>query len=89
MSDVNVCIHKHSRLGGWGHTYFPGKCLEIIDALRLLLRPFWAEAEPYVVATWPSQYCFQFLPVHIYRTFANLEYHERRYYRLQTLKQYS
>jgi len=35
-----------------------------LDALRLLLRPFWDKSRA-VVATWLAEYCIQFLAVHV------------------------
>ena len=56
MSDVYVCMHKHARLGGSGGM-LPQ---EILDALR----PFWDRSRA-VVATWLTEYCIQFLAVHV------------------------
>ena len=56
MSDLSVCMHKHARLGGSGGM-LPQ---EILDALRLLLRPFWDRSRA-LVATWLVEYCIQFL----------------------------
>ena len=49
----------HARLGGSG-----GMTPRKLDALRLLLRPFWDRSRA-VVATCLAEYCIQFLAVHI------------------------
>ena len=42
---------------------FKGREAGKLDALKSLLRPFWDKGA--VVATWLSEYCIQFLDVHI------------------------
>ena len=57
MFDMYVCMHKHARLGGSGDMLPPGKFYKL-DALRLLLGPFWDRSRA-VVATWLSRYAFK------------------------------
>ena len=47
MSDVYVCMHKHARLGGSGGM-LPLEIFHKLDALRLLLRPFWDRSKTIV-----------------------------------------
>ena len=69
VSVVYVYMRKHARLGGiWGHAP-PGNFLKL-DALRMLLRPFW-DRRIAVVATWLAEYCIQFLAVHACICYAN------------------
>ena len=62
MCDVYVYTYKHERLGGSGGM-FPQKNFKL-DALILLLRPFWDRSRA-IVATWLAEYCIQFLAVHV------------------------
>ena len=62
MSDVYEEMHKPARLGGSGGM-LPGNFFKL-DAMRLLLRPFWDRSRA-VVAAWLAEYCIQFLAVHI------------------------
>ena len=66
MSDVYVYVHKRSRLGGSGGMV-PQKIFLKLDALRLLLRPFWDRSRAVVaihgsrsIASnfWLSMYAF-------------------------------
>ena len=51
-----VSLHKLARLGGFGGM-LPQEILKnYVDALRLLLRPFWDRSRA-VVATWLAEYC--------------------------------
>ena len=52
MSDVYVCMHKHARLGGSRGHASPRK----LDALRLVLRPFWDRRVSGSIATWLAEY---------------------------------
>ena len=79
-----ACINIQDE-GAWGHAP-PGNFLKL-DALRLLLtlllRPFWDRSRA-VVATWPTEYCIQFLDAIWYNIYAfakpaDIEFHERRY----------
>ena len=63
VSDVNVYMHKHARLGGSGGM-LSQKIFYKLDALRLLLRPFW-DRNRAVVAIWIAEYCIRFLAVHV------------------------
>ena len=57
--------HKYTcarSLGGWGHG--PPGNFRKLDALRLLLRPFWDRSRA-VVATWLAKFCIKFLAVHV------------------------
>ena len=50
-----VYMHNHARLGGSGGMHGPpGKFLKL-DALRLLLRPFWDRSRA-VVVTWLAEH---------------------------------
>ena len=54
---------QHARLGGCGGM-LPQEIFRKVDALRLLLRPFWDKSRV-VVAIWLAEYCIQFLAVHV------------------------
>ena len=56
MGVVCVCMHAYSckTRGVWGHV--PLGCFAKLDALRLLLRPFW-DRNRAVVATWLAENC--------------------------------
>ena len=64
VSDVYVYMHKHARLGGSGGMP-PQEIILKLDALRLLLRPFWGRSRA-IVAAWVAEYCIQSLAVHAY-----------------------
>ena len=74
-------MHKHDRLGGLG-ACSPMEFLKL-DALGLLLRPFWDRSKA-VVATWLMEHCIQFLAVHIYEFAipADLEFPRQKVIRL-------
>ena len=50
VSDVQVWMHKHARLGGCGGM-LPPEIYQKLDALRLLLMPFWDRSRD-ILATW-------------------------------------
>ena len=54
-------LYKHTRLGGSGGM-LPQEIFKKLDALRLLLRPFW-DRNIAIIATWLAEYCIRFLPV--------------------------
>ena len=58
MSDLCVC----KDLWVWGDVP-PGN--QKLDALRLLLRPFWGRSRA-AVATWLTEYCIQVLTVYAF-----------------------
>ena len=64
MSDMYVCMYKQAwkTRGVWGRA--PPGNFKKLDALRLLLRPFWGRSRA-VVATWLTEYCIQFLAVQV------------------------
>ena len=56
-----ACMYA-CKAGGGG--MLPQEIFSKLDALRLLLRPFWDRSRA-VVAAWLAEYCFQFLAVHV------------------------
>ena len=78
VSDVHVWMYKHARLGGC-RGMFPLEIYQKLDALRLLLRPFWDRSRD-IVATMPihsiaSSFC---LSIHLLCQLT-LNFHERSY----------
>ena len=59
-----VCMHKHVRLGGSGGMLPQETFFLKLDALRLLLRPFWDRSR-IVVATWLTDNCILAVHVHL------------------------